>query len=209
MELRKMLSHENKAQAWELLLESKLWQQVIPSEFAKESWDGRVPVLKALQADFATTLIAILQSSGLSPKRLQECWKLTNEEVVRADWIAKHASQLALASVLPWSVLQPMLISPHAESAIALNQAMLDSGTLNESAKLPESIAYCREKLALSREELDPAPLVRGEDLMELGIVPGPRYKQILDEMRKKQLDGELSTTEAARAWIADSEAGT
>ena len=210
MELRKMFSHENKAIAWELLRESGLWQQVLPSEFAEENWEGRTSILKVLDADFPTTLVAILQSSGLSPARLQDCWKLTNEEVTRAEWIAKNASQLATAKTLRWSVLQPLLISPHAARAVALNQSILDSGSLSEidSVRWRKSISLCREKLALSRELLDPQPLVKGEDLKELRIAPGPRYKQILSEVRRMQLDGELATAEEARNWIVKSGAG-
>lgn len=47
-------------------------------------------------------------------------------------------------------------------------------------------------------------PLLRGADLQALGVAPGPRYKQILDQVRRAQLAGMLTTATAARAWVAD-----
>jgi hypothetical protein len=81
----------------------------------------------------------------------------------------------------------------------------LDSGAVADTKSLANSIALCREKLALDEAALNPSPLLRGEDLKELGIAPGPQFKSILDAVRNKQLDGELNSAEQARNWIIDS----
>ena len=45
-------------------------------------------------------------------------------------------------------------------------------------------------------------PLLTGNDLIELGIKPGPAVGQLLTELREKQLADELKTKPAARAWV-------
>ena len=203
-ELRKMLSHRNKSIALERLIESGLWAQVLPSEIqATGDWNRQVEILKQLDADFPTTLAAILRGSGFKAKSLQSLWRLTNEEVSKADWILANETQLARATTLPWSELQPLLISPHATSAVTLLQSLIDAG--ENAEQLQPSVAVCRQKLSLQKGELNPAPLVAGDDLMKLGIPPGPQFKQILDEVRKRQLDGELADSDAARKWIVES----
>lgn len=62
---------------------------------------------------------------------------------------------------------------------------------------------FCVDRRAeLSSEEIRPAPLLRGRDLIELGYTPGPRFKRLLDEAFDAQLEGEFRDTDGARAWI-------
>ncbi|BDC48044.1 cytidine(C)-cytidine(C)-adenosine (A)]-adding enzyme [Bryobacterales bacterium F-183] len=46
--------------------------------------------------------------------------------------------------------------------------------------------------------ELWPKPLLTGADLQQLGIPPGPQYKQILQDLETAQLNGEITTKEDA-----------
>jgi poly(A) polymerase len=47
-------------------------------------------------------------------------------------------------------------------------------------------------------EEIRPAPLITGRELIELGYVPGPRFKEILSAVEDAQLDGRLRSREEA-----------
>jgi poly(A) polymerase len=53
-----------------------------------------------------------------------------------------------------------------------------------------------------ANEPLIPPPLVTGHDLMGLGWKPGPHFGPILEAVQTAQLEGTLSTTEEALAWI-------
>ncbi len=205
-ELRRMLGHSGKARALRLLIEGRLWEQVLPSDIASDfDWSDKVGLLQELDSDFPTLLAAILSGSMVTASTLQDSWRLKNDEVVQADWILANEEKLAQAIELPWSQLQPLLVSPHASKTVDFLQAKLDSGSVADSKRLANSIALCREKLALDEAALNPSPLLRGEDLKELGIAPGPQFKSILDTVRNKQLDGELNSSEQARNWIIDS----
>jgi poly(A) polymerase len=47
-------------------------------------------------------------------------------------------------------------------------------------------------------------PLLTGQDLMMLGVKPGSRMGELLAELREKQLQDELKTSEEARTWIKE-----
>lgn len=59
--------------------------------------------------------------------------------------------------------------------------------------------AFCVERLAeLGAEALRPPPLLGGDDLIALGLTPGPRFKAILSELEDLQLEGSVTTREQA-----------
>jgi poly(A) polymerase len=63
---------------------------------------------------------------------------------------------------------------------------------------------FCRQKLAeFKEEEIHPAPLLRGQDLLALGLSPGPGFGEILKQVEEAQLGGELNSREQALAWVA------
>jgi poly(A) polymerase len=66
-----------------------------------------------------------------------------------------------------------------------------------------ESYEYAREKLrAMPPEAIRPQPLITGQDLIEAGYEPGPRFKEILAVVEDAQLEGRLVTREEAVAFV-------
>jgi putative nucleotidyltransferase with HDIG domain len=62
---------------------------------------------------------------------------------------------------------------------------------------------FCQERLAeLKEDEIRPAPLLRGADLISLGFKPGPLFAQILRQVEDLQLGGELTGREEALEWV-------
>ncbi len=51
------------------------------------------------------------------------------------------------------------------------------------------------------KEELRPKSLLTGDDLLELGMKPGPGMKPILEEAYELQLENQIRNKEEARAW--------
>jgi tRNA nucleotidyltransferase/poly(A) polymerase len=65
-----------------------------------------------------------------------------------------------------------------------------------------------RKVLALAETDLAPPPLIDGEDLIGLGLTPGPIFKRVLDAVYDAQLEGGLSgKSEALRLAKAIAEA--
>ncbi|MBK1828419.1 CCA tRNA nucleotidyltransferase [Haloferula rosea] len=53
-----------------------------------------------------------------------------------------------------------------------------------------------------ANQPLIPEPLVTGRDLINLGMTPGPAFKEILQDAQTEQLEGRLATREDALAWL-------
>jgi poly(A) polymerase len=66
-----------------------------------------------------------------------------------------------------------------------------------------DNYEYLNEKSKeFANEPLIPPPLVTGNDLIEKGMKPGPRFKEILEEIQTEQLENRLSTREEALDFL-------
>jgi len=64
---------------------------------------------------------------------------------------------------------------------------------------------FCVKTLAeLGEEKLHPVPIFSGRDLIAMGFQPGPIFKEILLAVEDAQLDGDVSTSEEAKALVID-----
>ncbi len=59
-----------------------------------------------------------------------------------------------------------------------------------------------RKSQEFANEPIIPPPLVRGDDLIALGMKPGPQFGQILEAIETRQLEGTLRDREEALAWL-------
>ncbi len=55
---------------------------------------------------------------------------------------------------------------------------------------------------ALEADGVAPPPLVNGDDLIAMGLEPGPRFKQLLDGAYDAQLEHVIDDRDAALAWL-------
>ena len=63
---------------------------------------------------------------------------------------------------------------------------------------------YCRKKLdELTLEALHPPRLLSGDDLIDMGFAPGPRFKDMLRAVEDAQLNDRITTKEEARNFLA------
>ncbi|MGD0276179.1 MAG: HD domain-containing protein [Syntrophales bacterium] len=63
---------------------------------------------------------------------------------------------------------------------------------------------FCKQKLEeLPEKELRPPRLISGYDLKEMGYEPGPVFREILGAVEDAQLNGEISSVDAARTFIS------
>ena len=59
-----------------------------------------------------------------------------------------------------------------------------------------------RKREEFANEPIIPPPLVRGDDLIALGLKPGTKFGEILEAVETRQLEGALRTREAALDWV-------
>lgn len=208
-EMRKMLSGQNRADAARLLRESRLLTEILPTDtdelvFQADRWDLTLASLKSLASSQFSPAVSILLDPVVKQQgvdRLAERWKLSNEEKKSISWICNNREALEKASQLPWSKVQPLLLSGEVECALDVAEAYQAAGA--DVAKA-EGIRLCRERLSWPADKLNPAPFLDGKDLMKLGIEKGPKFKQVLNAIRIAQLDGEISSVEEARSMATN-----
>lgn len=63
-----------------------------------------------------------------------------------------------------------------------------------------------REEFA--HEPIIPPPLISGDDLIALGLRPGPKFGEILEAIETRQLEGELQSRDQALEWLKRELAG-
>ena len=201
--LRMLTKPMARVRALSLLAETRLLEAVLPTvaSVSPDRWERIQRVVAAIEPNDASLVLAALWGeAGLTVKavstRCREL-KLSNEQRKLVAWIAQHSSTLLSADELKFSELQPLLIQEEVESAIALLEAIANTDGTSRS-----HIDHCRAKLDLPPEQLNPEPLVRGEDLMEAGISPGPQFSKLLAMARAAQLDGDVADKAAAMGFV-------
>jgi tRNA nucleotidyltransferase/poly(A) polymerase len=209
-ELRKMLLHPNRAAAARLLWETNLLEVILPESrllfhtdalrqvrVPSELWQNSVGILDRLsQPTFRVALAALLwgicRVAAQSEETIdQVCarWKLSSHEHKGAAWLVAHEPLVRRASTLPWPKLQRILLERGVEELVTLAEAV--AGQLQED---PAEIAFCRAKLQLPSAQLNPPPLITGDDLRQAGFVAGPQFRRLLEEVRDAQLEGRITS---------------
>jgi poly(A) polymerase len=96
------------------------------------------------------------------------------------------------------STLKKFMRMPDFHEHLALHRA--DSLASHRNLSTDE---FLQQKLAeVPAEEIRPAGLVNGDDLIAAGYKPGPRFRDILESVEDSQLDGRLSSREAALVFV-------
>lgn len=218
-ELRKVLSHRSRVLGYELLSELGLLRVILPEVVGagsspltpSPSTGGRAEpelILETLRqlpesASFELALAAILQQL---PAPVQEpkshhdlvgtVWavarrlKLSADEMTAIAWLVGHLNHWNDAPEQTAAQLKRMLAHPLSSELRALVRAV------RKAACLPlEPIDFVDDYAAQhTADEINPRELISGKDLIERGLAPGPRFKELLDQIRDAQLNGEIAS---------------
>jgi len=126
-------------------------------------------------------------------RRSRETWE-------RVAFLVRDHLRLLHAPEMRLSTLKRFLASDGIDELLAL--ARLDAMASNHDLTYYN---FCRQKLQeLSHAVIRPAPLLRGHDLLELGLQPGPLIGHILRAVTEAQLEGTLQTRDEAVAWVRE-----
>ncbi|HKY08672.1 MAG TPA: CCA tRNA nucleotidyltransferase [Candidatus Binatia bacterium] len=116
----------------------------------------------------------------------------------RVSYLVRNHLRHVQAPAMRLSTLKRFLREEGIEELLEL--ARIDA--LSSSGDL-RSYQFCKERLGtLDQEEMRPPPLLRGDDLIELGLKPGPLFSEILRRIEDQQLGGEISSRDDALAWV-------
>ena len=124
--------------------------------------------------------------------------RLSNDERERIVWLVEKHQILADARKMRQSKLKALLIHPGIAELLALHRA--DALAWGRST---EHVGFCESLLKEWTEaDLNPPPLLTGDDLIRHGLEPSPKFKQLLDAVREAQLEGTIKTKQEALALV-------
>ncbi|MGF1579425.1 MAG: CCA tRNA nucleotidyltransferase [Gemmataceae bacterium] len=125
--------------------------------------------------------------------------KLSNAEKDRTCWLVANQRVLANARTMRLSRIKRVLVHDGIRELLALHRAK--AVAVDESL---QEVEYCEHLLdTLSMEELDPAPLITGADLIQRGLKPGPMFRDLLEKVRDEQLEGTIATFDEAMVVVS------
>src|SRR6266496_2919258 len=95
------------------------------------------------------------------------------------------------------STLRRMLLRP----TFPIERELHRLDCLGSHGRLDHYEFLVRQEEQLERQPAIRPPLLTGDDLLDMGMKPGPLMGRLLAELREKQLQDELRTTGEARVW--------
>jgi len=147
--------------------------------------DGRVTFYGHTDrgADMAVEIVQRL-------KRSRETWE-------RLDYLVRNHLQLVSAPEMRLSTLKRMLAEEGFDELLWL--ARMDALASNGDLQF---VMFCERRRKELAAEVRPPRLLTGNDLIAMGIQPGPRIGEMLRALETAQLEGEVTSRDAALAWV-------
>ena len=113
-------------------------------------------------------------------------------EMVRQHMVFKDVPNMRVAK------LKRFMARPTFDDELELHRVDCES-----SHRMLDNYEFLlRKREEFANEPIIPPPLVRGDDLIALGLKPGPRFGEILEAVETRQLEGSLRTREEALEWV-------
>ena len=126
--------------------------------------------------------------------------RFPKKEIEAVATTVRHHMQFKDARHMRKATLRRMLMRPTFPLELALHR--LDC--LGSHGRLDVYEFLVQQAAELARQPEIVPPLLTGDDLIELGLRPGPELGRMLAELREKQLADELTTKAAAEAWVKE-----
>lgn len=210
-ELRRLLTDPHRRRGVELLRETQLLPVIFPElaasagEPAGTAWQRTLQRLHLLRdPDFSLATAAFWFSvcdedrPADLPAKMGRRLKLSNQEIASITGLCQRAHALDNADQLPLCRLKRLLAAEDIDALLAFVRVRL----LAEEADL-HPVLFCEEYLrSTPPEEIDPPPLLTGQDLIRHGLRPGKAFKSLLDIVRDAQLDGTIHTAAEAMTLV-------
>jgi poly(A) polymerase len=113
-------------------------------------------------------------------------------EMVRQHMVFKDVPKMRVAR------LKRFMARPTFADELELHR--VDCASSHQMLDNHEFLLRKREEFA--NEPIIPPPLLRGDDLIALGLKPGPEFGEILEAVETRQLEGALRDRDEALAWV-------
>ena len=126
--------------------------------------------------------------------------RLSNQQTEEIKDLVEHHLHFINVKEMRESTLKRFLRKENIDKHLELHRldCLASHGDLS-------SYEFCRSKLKeLGEEAIRPQPLINGDDLVGLGLKPGPLFSEILTTIEDRQLEGQLASKEEALNWVRE-----
>jgi poly(A) polymerase len=124
--------------------------------------------------------------------------RFSNDETEQILALVDNHMRFGHVSRMKESTLKRFLRMPAFDEHLALHRA--DCLASHRNLATYELIRQKRAEIPV--ETMRPSPLVTGDDLIAEGHMPGPKFREILDAVEDAQLEGRLSSRDAALEFV-------
>ncbi len=199
MELEGILISPNRSIGASMLMTSGLADAIFHG-FTSRQAEMAVRVLEHLRkkVDFALALAALFV--GWTTEAALEkikVLKLSRNQIKHIKFLLTGRGKL-LNKDMSLSALKLIAAEPYFQDLYELQRAIQKA----EKKSVAALVTLRRRIKALGDIELKPKPVLNGNELIELGAVPGPTLGQLAQEMYIAQLEGQLETKKQAHQWV-------
>ncbi|HVI09953.1 MAG TPA: CCA tRNA nucleotidyltransferase [Candidatus Binatia bacterium] len=124
--------------------------------------------------------------------------RFSNDDTAQILSLVDNHMRFGHVSRMKESTLKRFMRLPAFEQHMALHRADALASHHNLA-----TYDFLRHKLSETPAAvIRPRPLISGDDLIEAGYMPGPRFREILDAVEDAQLEGRLSSHDAALEFV-------
>jgi poly(A) polymerase len=124
--------------------------------------------------------------------------RFSNDETEQILALVDNHMRFGQATRMKESTLKKFLRLPEFDEHLALHRA--DCLASHRNLSTYEFVQQKRTEIP--PEKMRPVPLVRGDDLIAQGHLPGPRFREILNAVEDAQLEGRLPSRDAALEFV-------
>jgi poly(A) polymerase len=211
-ELRKTLTGPNPDTSIKVLDDLDLLHEILPEVTAMKGVD---PGKNNLPGSWELAMAALLHDIGKPVTfEVSDRIRFNNHDSVGAKMAEKICERLRMSNAekerITWLVKMHLYLRHAQEMRISKLKRLFAHEGYPELAELykVDSLAstvnlddynFCQNMFEeLKEEEIKPEPLITGNDLIALGLKPGPIFSKILDAIKDEQLEQKITTKEEA-----------
>ena len=200
MELETIVTEPTRASGIKMLTDSNLASTIFP-EFAGDKAEFGIEVLGNLpdRISFPLGLAGMFGGFSASVTKGQlRILKLSNSDTKHVGFLLENRGKLLNAD-MSLAELKQLLATPYFDDLYELQSALLKVGGESDGSLL----AIRSRAEALKDTDITPKPLLDGNELLALGVTPGPMVGRIGKGMYQAQLNEQLKTSDQAAKWVA------